>query len=78
LSHESLTRVTVSCAIHSYNGNWELAMIEGMASIAVFTEDAALLDHAMTMWRARVPAYFYMASDGPTPTIRPGCDKSNW
>jgi len=50
-----------------FNGNWELAMIEGLSSIAVFTENVTLWDHAMDMWRARLPAYFYMASDGPRP-----------
>ncbi len=34
-------------------------MIEGMVGIAVFTEDKALLDHALTYWAQRVPAYFY-------------------
>ena len=43
----------------SDNGNWELAMIEGMMGIAVFNEDAALLSHAQQFWSQRVPAYFY-------------------
>jgi hypothetical protein len=41
------------------NGNWELAMIEGMMGIAVFNEDTALLAHAQLFWSQRVPAYFY-------------------
>jgi hypothetical protein len=41
------------------NGNWELAMIEGMMGIAVFNEDSALLAHAQLYWSQRVPAYFY-------------------
>lgn len=50
------------------NGNWELSMIEGMAGIAVFTNDRALLDHAEQMWHERVPAYFYNARlDGDHP-----------
>ncbi len=43
----------------SFNGNWELSMIEGMMGIAVFNEDLALLNHAQTFWSERVPAYFY-------------------
>jgi hypothetical protein len=43
----------------SSNGNWELAMIEGMMGIAVFNEDAALMQHAQTFWTQRVESYFY-------------------
>jgi hypothetical protein len=51
-----------------YNGNWELAMVEGMMGIAVFTDDRALLDHAEDMWRKRVATYFYNAKlDGGHP-----------
>ncbi len=50
------------------NGNWELAMIEGMMGIAVFTDDRALLDHAEDMWQKRVSTYFYNAKlDGDHP-----------
>jgi hypothetical protein len=56
-----------------FNGNWELAMIEGLTSIAVFTNNATLFDHAIGMWRARVPAYFYVAADGPTPLCPADC-----
>jgi hypothetical protein len=52
------------------NGNWELAMIEGLASIAVFSENRTLWDRALGMWGVRVPAYVYVDSDGPT--HRPG------
>lgn len=49
-----------------YNGNWELAMIEALSSIAVFTNNATLFAHAIDMWRERVPAYFYVEEeDGP-------------
>jgi hypothetical protein len=48
------------------NGNWELAMIEGMMGIAVFNQDLALLQHAQLYWNQRVPAYFYdYAFDNP-------------
>jgi hypothetical protein len=43
----------------AFNGNWELSMIDGMMSIAVFNEDQALLEHARLFWKQRVPAYFY-------------------
>ena len=46
-----------------YNGNWELAMIEALSSIAVFTNNATLFAHAIDMWRERVPAYFYLEEE---------------
>ena len=50
-----------------YNGNWELSMAEATMSIAVFTEDKAAMAVALQLWRGRVPGYFYLSSDGPTP-----------
>ncbi len=51
------------------NGNWELAMIEGMMGIAVVTEDQALLQKAQAMWIQRIPATFYdYSADGTTPS----------
>lgn len=41
------------------NGNWELSMVDAMMGIAVFNEDADLLQRARTFWKIRVPAYFY-------------------
>ena len=62
------------------NGNWELSMIEGTIGIAVFTDNRALFDHAVTMWRERVPAYFYYQpfdGDHPHPFPR-ASDKTTW
>jgi len=60
------------------NGNWELSMIEAMMGIAVFTDDHALLDHAATMWKQRVPSYYYDAAiDGSQPVPAPR-GKSLW
>jgi hypothetical protein len=62
------------------NGNWELSMIEGTIGIAVFTDNRALFDHAVTMWRERVPAYFYYQpfdGDHPHPFPRAN-DKTTW
>jgi hypothetical protein len=59
----------------TYNGNWELSMANALLSIGVFNDDAATFNRGVFLWRRRVPAYFYLASDGPTP-IRPfGTDK---
>lgn len=56
----------------SSNGNWDLSMADGLMNIAVFTEDWDLFDSAVARWRARVPAYIYLASDGATPVAPPG------
>jgi hypothetical protein len=61
----------VSEDVASYNGNWELSMIEATMAIGVFLDDGALFDRAVTMWRQRVPAYFYLASDGARPVAPP-------
>ena len=53
------------------NGNWELSMIEAVMNIGIFTDDTATFNQALTMWRARVPAYLYMTSDGATPVPPP-------
>ena len=56
----------------TYNGNWELSMIEATMAIGVFLDDGALFDRAVTMWRKRVPAYFYLQADGARPVAPPG------
>lgn len=53
------------------NGNWELAMVEGMIGIAVFNNDTNLFDAAIKMWQERVPAYFWTVADGPKPVPPP-------
>jgi hypothetical protein len=58
------------------NGNWELVMIEATMAIAVFTDDRALFDGAVGMWRKRVPAYMYLTSDGMYPVSLPGTTKT--
>jgi hypothetical protein len=54
------------------NGNWEAVMIEASIGIAVFTDDRPTFDKAIDMWKARVPAYIYMTSDGEVPSSPPG------
>jgi hypothetical protein len=60
----------------TFNGNWELTMIEATMGIGVFLDDRATFNKALSMWRARVPAYIYISSDGPTPRPSPGGDMS--
>jgi len=51
----------------TWNGNVDLTQIEAMLAIAVFNDDRKLFDDAILRLRARILAYFYLASDGPTP-----------
>ncbi|OON78018.1 alginate lyase family protein [Streptomyces tsukubensis] len=54
------------------NGNWELTMLEAAVGISVFLEDKNSYDKAVDKYRARVPAYVYLASDGALPKTTPG------
>jgi hypothetical protein len=49
------------------NGNWELSMADALIQIAVFLDDHASFDHAISLWKTRVPEYIYMTSDGAKP-----------
>jgi Alginate lyase len=60
-----LPRVEAGSA--TYNGNWDLAEADATMGIAVFLDDHAAFDRAVASFRARVPAYFYLRSDGPLP-----------
>ncbi|WP_419999764.1 alginate lyase family protein [Streptomyces boninensis] len=53
------------------NGNWDLAMTDAAIGIAVFLDDREAFDKAVSRFRARVPAYFYLASDGRQPVEPP-------
>lgn len=60
------------------NGNWELAMIEGLMGYSVLTENATLFATATNFWRQRVPAYFFnYAADGSKPRPAPR-GKPSW
>ncbi|MFJ9517606.1 alginate lyase family protein [Kitasatospora sp. NPDC101801] len=54
------------------NGNWELSMVEATIGIGVFLNDRTVYDKAVALFRNRVPAYIYLASDGPLPRTVPG------
>ncbi|GAA0628876.1 alginate lyase family protein [Streptomyces crystallinus] len=62
----------VTAKVPDYNGNWELAMTDAAIGIAVFLEDRELFTQSLARYRARVPAYFYLASDGKLPKAPPG------
>jgi hypothetical protein len=54
------------------NGNWELVMMEAAVGISVFLDDKADYDKAMARFRARVPAFIYLTTDGSYPKGPPG------
>jgi hypothetical protein len=60
----------------SENGNWELAIADGLIQIGVFLDDSATFNQGLTYWRRRVPAYIYLSTDGATPVTIPG--GPNW
>ncbi|MFC8506643.1 alginate lyase family protein [Streptomyces sp. NPDC057411] len=62
----------VTAKVPDYNGNWELAMTDAAIGMAVFLEDRTVFEDAVRRYRARVPAYFYLASDGALPKRPPG------
>jgi hypothetical protein len=52
-------------------GNWELSMAEGVINIAVFLDNPTLFKKGIALWNRRVPAYFYLKSDGNLPRKPP-------
>ncbi len=58
------------------NGNWELSMAEASMAIGVFNDDRPTFEGGVSLWRKRVPAYLYLASDGAQPVTPPGTKKT--
>ncbi|MER7889998.1 ricin-type beta-trefoil lectin domain protein [Micromonospora sp. NPDC094482] len=56
----------------SSNGNWELSMMEATVGIAVFLDDRASYDAAVTRFLNRTRAFIYLPSDGALPYTVPG------
>lgn len=54
------------------NGNWDLSMANATLSIGVFTDNRTTFDKGISLWRARVPAYLYLTTDGSLPVAPPG------
>jgi hypothetical protein len=60
------------------NGNKELAMAEALINVGVFTNDRALFEAGVKMWRGRAPAYIYLSSDGSKPILPPNGEMPFW
>ncbi|WP_055569872.1 alginate lyase family protein [Streptomyces atriruber] len=56
------------------NGNWDLVMADATMSMAVFLDDHPTFEKAVQHFRTRVPAYFYLTSDGKLPVSPAGSD----
>jgi hypothetical protein len=65
----------VNGAAVNKNGNWELIMTDAAIGIAVFLNDRATFDRALATARCRIPAYFYLRTDGDYPKIPCGSSK---
>ena len=57
------------------NGNWDLVMTEAALQIGVFLDARPVFEQAVARWRKRMPAYFYLKSDGPLPAPPPNGGK---
>jgi len=53
-------------------GNWELSMADAVINIGVFTNNQVTFGKGISLWKRRVPAYFYLKSDGKLPVKPPG------
>jgi hypothetical protein len=51
--------------------NWNNSMTNGVMNIAVYTDDKALFERSLTMWRQRVRETFYVTADGAFPVPAP-------
>lgn len=47
--------------------NWLHSRIEAHIAIAIFYDDKAMLDKALTQWKNNAPSYFYIKADGAYP-----------
>jgi hypothetical protein len=47
--------------------NWIFSLMEAKMAIGIYTDNPALFNEAVAMWRKRAPTFSYLASDGPAP-----------
>lgn len=53
----------------TWNGNVDLTQIDAMINIAVFNDDSAEFNLAVSRFNKRIPSYFYQATDAQVPAI---------
>lgn len=49
------------------NGNWDLALADATVAMGVFLDDRKAFERGIQVMKSRVPAYFYLKSDGSRP-----------
>jgi hypothetical protein len=52
-------------------GNWDTSAIDAAMNIAVFNDDLVEFQNTVELWKARTPAYVYLATDGALPVQPP-------
>ncbi len=57
---------------NNHPNNWMMSAIEARLSIAVFQNDRAEFDAAISRWKFRVRTYIYQTSDGSNPVVPTG------
>jgi hypothetical protein len=60
------------------NGNWEESELEAKMNMAVFLDDHTSFNQAVTAWRHRTPALFYLTTDGALPLTSGSCSRASW
>eukprot|EP00029_Vermamoeba_vermiformis_P004534 TRINITY_DN1507_c0_g1_i1.p1 TRINITY_DN1507_c0_g1~~TRINITY_DN1507_c0_g1_i1.p1 ORF type:complete len:218 (-),score=48.68 TRINITY_DN1507_c0_g1_i1:183-836(-) len=55
-------------------GNWDASISDALVSIGVFADNRTTFEQGLKLWRARLPMYFYITSDGPVPATQPGSE----
>ncbi|MCU1737174.1 MULTISPECIES: alginate lyase family protein [unclassified Pseudomonas] len=72
-----IERVFTQSGYNCYTQNWQASATEALLNISVFNKDTLLFDEAVSRWRGLIPAYIYIASDGPLPKRAPWCSVSD-
>ncbi|WP_257460851.1 DNRLRE domain-containing protein [Archangium lipolyticum] len=71
---DMLKRAMLPRIVNGWSGggsNWNNSMTNGVMNIAVYTDDKALFDKSLAMWRQHVRETYYLTSDGAVPVAAP-------
>lgn len=71
---DMLKRAVLPRIVNGWAGggsNWNNSMSNGVMNIAVYTDDRALFDRALAMWRVHVKETYYLTTDGAAPIPAP-------